>query len=89
MVTPLKRKPKSNGRPQASLFALGLDLLIEGLRLVLLNNDKAVFRQLVSFFNPQTHENWLVLIFCRVQRKKIYFYHRSIQILSGLCITIA
>ena len=26
--------------------------------------------------------------FCRVQRKKIYFYHRSIQILSGLCITI-
>ena len=25
--------------------------------------------------------------FCRVQRKKIYFYHRSIQILSGLCIT--
>ena len=50
---PLKRKPKSNGRPQASLFALGLDLLIEGLRLVLLNNDKAVFRQLVSFLTPK------------------------------------
>ena len=72
MVTPLKRKPKSNGRPQASLFALGLDLLIEGLRLVLLNNDKAVFRQLVSFLTPKTHENWLVLIFCRVQRKNIF-----------------
>ncbi len=50
---PLKRKLKSNGRPQASLFALGLDLLIEGLRLVLLNNDKAVFRQLVSFLTPK------------------------------------
>ncbi|STZ01685.1 Transposase [Moraxella atlantae] len=50
---PLKRKLKSNGRPQASLFALGLDLLIEGFRLVLLNNDKAVFRQLVSFLTPK------------------------------------
>lgn len=50
---PLKRKPKSNGRPQASLFALGLDLLIEGLRLVFFNNDKAVFRQLVSFLTPK------------------------------------
>jgi hypothetical protein len=27
--------------------------LIEGLRLVLLNNDKAVFRQLVSFLTPK------------------------------------
>ena len=88
MVTPLKRKPKSNGRPQASLFALGLDLLIEGLRLVLLNNDKAVFRQLVSFY-PQTHENWLVLIFVVCREKKYILPHRSIQILSGLCITIA
>ena len=50
---PLKRKPKSNGRPQASLFALGLDVLIEGLHLVFFNNDKTVFRQLVSFLTPK------------------------------------
>lgn len=49
---PLKRKLKSNRRPQASLFALGLDLLIEGLRLVFFNNDGTVFRQLVSFLTP-------------------------------------
>jgi len=50
---PLKRKLKSNARPQASLFALGLDVLIEGLRLVFFNNDKTVFRQLVSFLTPK------------------------------------
>ncbi|MFW2177350.1 MULTISPECIES: IS4 family transposase [unclassified Moraxella] len=50
---PLKRKIKSNGRPQASLFGLGLDLLIEGLRLVFYTNDTAVFRQLVSFLTPK------------------------------------
>ncbi|WP_201530371.1 hypothetical protein [Psychrobacter sanguinis] len=50
---PLKRKLKSNARPQASLFALGLVLLIEGLRLVFFNNDKTVFRQLVSFLTPK------------------------------------
>ncbi|EGK08653.1 hypothetical protein HMPREF9373_2316, partial [Psychrobacter sp. 1501(2011)] len=33
--------------------ALGLDLLIEGLRLVFFNNDKTVFRQLVSFLTPK------------------------------------
>ena len=34
---------------------------------------KAVFRQLVSFFNPQTHENWLVLIFVVCREKKYIF----------------
>lgn len=53
---PLKRKLKSNARPQASLFALGLDVLIEGLRLVFFNNDKTVFRQLVSFLTPKPME---------------------------------
>ena len=49
---PLKRKPKSNGRPQSSLFGLGLDLLIEGFRSVFYANDTAVFRPLVSFLAP-------------------------------------
>ena len=52
-VSDKTRKVQSNGSPQSSLSALGLDLLIEGLRLALVNNDKVVFRQLVSFLTPK------------------------------------
>ena len=72
---PLKRKLKSNSRPQASFFVLGLDLLIEGLRLVFFNNDTSVFRQLVSFL---TVKGEVGLIFCHVLRKYLYHLHGDI-----------
>lgn len=50
---PLARKIKSNGRPQSSLFALGLDLLIEGFRLVFLANNRSVLHELVSFLTSK------------------------------------
>lgn len=50
---PLARKIKSNGRPQSSLFALGLDVLIEGFRLVFLANNRSVLCRLVSFLTPK------------------------------------
>lgn len=72
---PLKCKLKSNSRPQASFFVLGLDLLIEGLRLVFFNNDTSVFRQLVSFL---TVKGEVGLIFCRMLRKFLYHLHGDI-----------
>ena len=42
-----KRRPKANGRPQASIFAIGLDWLIDSFRKFMMSNDYAIFRQLL------------------------------------------
>lgn len=48
-----KRKRKANGRPQSSLFTLGLDFLIDGFRSVFLYGNRSIFRQLVSSLTPK------------------------------------
>ena len=72
---PLKRKLKSNSRPQASLFILGLDLLVEGLRLVFFNHDTSVFRQLTSCL---TVKGEVRLVSCRVLGKRLYHSYGDI-----------
>lgn len=72
---PLKRKLNSNSYPQASLFILGLDLLVEGLRLVFINHDTSVFQQLTSCL---TVKGEVGLIFCRVLRKRLYLSYGDI-----------
>ena len=46
-----KRRPKTNGRPQASIFAIGLDCLIDGFRRFIINRDYAIFNQLLRFLS--------------------------------------
>lgn len=42
-----KRRPKANGRPQASIFAIGLDWLIDGFRRFILSNDCDIFKEML------------------------------------------
>ena len=46
-----KRRPKANGRPQASIFAIGLDCLIDGFRRFIINRDYGIFNQLLRFLS--------------------------------------
>ena len=46
-----KRCLKSNGRPQSSVFALGLDFLIDGFRRFIMCGDFAFFNRLVDFLS--------------------------------------
>lgn len=46
-----KRRPKTNGRPQASIFAIGLDWLIDGFRRFIISRDYAIFNQLLRFLS--------------------------------------
>lgn len=46
-----KRCFKSNGRPQSSVFALGLDFLIDGFRRFIMCGDFAFFNRLVDFLS--------------------------------------
>lgn len=44
-----KLRPKANGRPQSSLFAFGLDWLIDSFRKFIMNNDHEIFKEMLSF----------------------------------------
>lgn len=48
-----KRVLKNHGRPQQSLFALGLDVLIDGLRRFVVRREVSIFAVLVSYLTPK------------------------------------
>ncbi len=50
---PKRRKLKKQGRPQQSLFAIGLDILIDGLRAYFFAGNRRVFEILVSYLSPR------------------------------------
>lgn len=50
---PKKQKRKKHGRPQQSLFAIGLDILIDGFRVCFYQGDNHVFRVLLSYLTPK------------------------------------
>ncbi|MFD1132378.1 hypothetical protein ACFQ3G_03250, partial [Psychrobacter sanguinis] len=49
---PKRRKLKKHGRPQQSLFAIGLDVLIDGLREYFFAGNRRVFEVLISYLSP-------------------------------------
>lgn len=49
---PKRRKLKKHGRPQQSLFAFGLDVLIDGLRAYFFAGNRRVFEVLISYLSP-------------------------------------
>ena len=49
---PKRRKLKKHGRPQQSLFAIGLDILIDGLREYFFAGNRRVFEVLISYLSP-------------------------------------
>ena len=52
-----KRRPKANGRPQASIFAIGLDWLIDGFKRFIMNRDYTIFRQMLRFLTGRNQPN--------------------------------
>ena len=68
-----KRCLKSNGRPQSSVFALGLDFLIDGFRRFIMCGDFAFFNRLVDLFSVLKENQLYFSSFCRVQSLKTLY----------------